>query len=126
MKTYVVGTHLKRLAQVLLMSTHNICFRREIRNHSANHISTFGLKKASYQELRVLMAAYIVLDKVGYFFIFLFFLQMKSIDIFLISPQKHMLRYSLEVPHRSTSNEYQHHMFLWRNKKNIYLILSNI
>ena len=29
-KTYVVGTHQKRLAEALLMSTHNICFRGEI------------------------------------------------------------------------------------------------
>ena len=27
--------------------------------------------------------------------------------------------YSLEVPQRGTSNEYPHHMFLLRNKKNI-------
>ena len=31
MKTYVVGTHQKRLAEALLMSTHNICFCQEIR-----------------------------------------------------------------------------------------------
>ena len=31
MKTYVVGTHKKRLAEVLLMSTHNICFHGEIK-----------------------------------------------------------------------------------------------
>ena len=30
-KTYVVGTHQKGLGEVLLMSTHNICFRWEIR-----------------------------------------------------------------------------------------------
>ena len=29
--------------------------------------------------------------------------------------------YSLEMPHRGISNEYPQHMFLWRNKKNIYL-----
>ena len=33
-----------------------------------------------------------------------------------------MLWYSLEVPHQDTSNEYPQHMFLWRNKKNIFLI----
>ena len=26
--------------------------------------------------------------------------------------------YSLEMPHRGTSNEYPQHMFSWRNKKN--------
>ena len=31
--------------------------------------------------------------------------------------------YSLEVPHRGTSNEYPQHMFLWRNKKNISIFL---
>ena len=31
MKTYVVGTHYKRLAEALLMNTHNICFHGEIR-----------------------------------------------------------------------------------------------
>ena len=30
-KTYVVGTHNKRLGEALLMSTHNICFHGEIR-----------------------------------------------------------------------------------------------
>ena len=34
MKTYVVGTHKKRLAEALLMSTHIICFRGEIRKIS--------------------------------------------------------------------------------------------
>ena len=30
-KTYIVGTHQKRLTEALLMSTHNIRFYREIR-----------------------------------------------------------------------------------------------
>ena len=30
-KTYVVGTHQKRLGEALLMSTHNICFCGDIR-----------------------------------------------------------------------------------------------
>ena len=37
--------------------------------------------------------------------------------IFHISPGKHMLWYSIEVPHLGTSNEYPQHMFLWSNKK---------
>ena len=41
----------------------------------------------------------------------------KSTDNFLISPLKHMLWYSLEVPYRGTSNEYPQCMFSWRNKK---------
>ena len=40
-------------------------------------------------------------------------------NIFLISPQKHMLWYSLEAPQWSASNEYPQHMFSWRNKKDI-------
>ena len=31
MKTYVLGTHLKHLAEALLTSTHNICFHGGIR-----------------------------------------------------------------------------------------------
>ena len=31
MKAYVAGTHQKRLAEALLMSTHNICFHDDIR-----------------------------------------------------------------------------------------------
>ena len=61
----------------------------------------------------------IALDKV--------FFQPKSIDIFLISLQKHMLWYSLEVPHQGASNEYPQHMFSSRNKKkkfNWYLLVS--
>ena len=33
-----------------------------------------------------------------------------------------MLKYPFEVPRSDASNEYQKHMFSWRNKKNIYLI----
>ena len=32
--------------------------------------------------------------------------------------------YSLEAPHRGASNEYPQHMFLGRNKKNIYQYCS--
>ena len=40
-----------------------------------------------------------------------------QINIFLISPWKHILWYSLEAPRRGASNEYPQHMFSWRNKK---------
>ena len=40
----------------------------------------------------------------------------KSIASFLI-PQKIYIVYSLEAPHLCVSNEYAHHIFLWRNKK---------
>ena len=50
------------------------------------------------------------------------FLQSKSIDIFLTSPRQMLCcGYSLEAPQWGASNEYPQHMFLWRNKKNIYL-----
>ena len=48
--------------------------------------------------------------------------QPKSTDIFLISPRKHMLWYSLEAPRGGASNEYSQHMFSCRNKKNIIWI----
>ena len=51
-----------------------------------------------------------------------FFFNPKVLIFLLISPQKHMVWYSLEAPHRGASNEYQQHMFSWRNKKNINLI----
>ena len=41
------------------------------------------------------------------------------VNIFLISPRKHMLWYSLEAPRRGASNEYPQHMFTRRNKNNI-------
>ena len=50
-----------------------------------------------------------------------FFLKNKSIDIFLISPQRHILWHSLEEPQQGSSNEYPQHMFSWRNQKNICL-----
>ena len=46
-----------------------------------------------------------------------FFVKWKVLSIVLLSPQKRMLWYSLEVPHRGASNEYPQHMLLWRNKK---------
>ena len=42
-------------------------------------------------------------------------------NIFLISPRKHMLWYSLEAPCWGASNGYPQHMFSWRNKKDISL-----
>ena len=41
-KTYVVGTHYKCLKGVLLMSTHNICLHREIREYEC-HIRNYGV-----------------------------------------------------------------------------------
>ena len=50
------------------------------------------------------------------------FFSWKVLKFFLSSLGKHLLWYSLEVPHWGTSNEYLQHMFSWRNWKNIYLI----
>ena len=47
------------------------------------------------------------------------FFKEKNIDIFLISPQKHVLLVLIRSARWGASNEYQQHMFLWRNKKNI-------
>ena len=58
-----------------------------------------------------------------FFFVVVFFFQSKNIDIFSYFFTKNICcGYSLEVPHRGTSNECPQHMFSWRNKKNIYLI----
>ena len=48
--------------------------------------------------------------------------QIKKSDIFHISAQNIDCGYSLELPHRGSSNEYPQSMFLSRNKKNnVYL-----
>ena len=44
--------------------------------------------------------------------------QIKSSDIFQVSPQNIDCGYSLEPPRRGGSNEYPQSMFLSRNKKN--------
>ena len=54
------------------------------------------------------------------------FFNQKPVDIFLNSPCKHMLWYSLEVPQQDASYEYLQHMFIWRIKKNVFLIPSLI
>ena len=40
--------------------------------------------------------------------------------------QKHMLWYSLEAPLQGASNKYPQHIFLWRNKKNIFMLAPPI
>ena len=51
MKTYVVGTHKKRLIEALLMSIHNICFRVEIRKISLPFVWKSGLPGVILQAL---------------------------------------------------------------------------
>ena len=49
--------------------------------------------------------------QIRFFFFYSFFFQPKSTDMFLISPRKHMLWCSLEVPQWGASNEYPQNMF---------------
>ena len=108
---HVTHTHWKCLTGMLLMRTHNITFCGK---KNKKDIYTVWLKKKKTH----LICKYdnIVLDKVGFFGGFFGGgegqVQLKSIDIdiFLISPRKHMFRYSLEAPHRSMSNEYPRHV----------------
>ena len=46
----------------------------------------------------------------------------KYCSYFSYLPIKTCYGYSLKAPCRDTSNKYPQHMFLWRNKKSIYLI----
>ena len=90
-----MGTHkgAERLAEALLMSTHNKCFYGEIRKIiselSPNMQSVFG-------------------DDSGKIFLQFFI----------------CYGYSLEMPCRSTYNEYPQHTLLWRNKKNYPRIIT--
>ena len=52
-----------------------------------------------------------------------YFFNIKVLIVFLFLHENICCRYSLEVPRQGASNDPQH-MFLWRNKKNIYLILN--
>ena len=49
------------------------------------------------------------------------FFKPKILIFFLFLHENICCGYSLEAPRRGTSDEYPQHMFLWRNKKNIYL-----
>ena len=48
------------------------------------------------------------------------FFNPKVLIFFLFLRKNICCGYSLEATHRGASNEYPQHMFLWRNKKNIY------
>ena len=48
----------------------------------------------------------------------------QEVLIFFLFLHENMLWYSLEVHFWCTSNKYRQYMFLWRNKKNIYPLLS--
>ena len=57
MTTYVVPTHLKRLAETLLMSTHNLYFHVDIKRD----INSF-VEKASVRTIGIKCAFHICLD----------------------------------------------------------------
>ena len=54
------------------------------------------------------------------------FFSQKVLIVFLFLYKNPCCMYSLEVPHRGTSNEYIQHMFSWINKKNIYSVTPPI
>ena len=54
------------------------------------------------------------------------FFNPKVLIFFLFHHENICCGYSLEAPRQGASNEYPQHMFSWRNKKNIYLILTLI
>ena len=56
--------------------------------------------------------------------LFFFFFQPNSTDIFLPFCTNICCGYSLEVPCQGVSNEHPQHTFLWRYKQNIYLTTS--
>ena len=75
-------------------------------NNSRHFMNCTKVLQASLSRLPVKYATAIGVDKGGF-----------PVNIFLISPQKHMLW--VLITRQGTSNEYPQHMFLWRNKKNI-------
>ena len=49
MKTYIVGTHKKRLPEALLMSIHNIYFHGEVRKQNIlTGVMTFSARLQNY------------------------------------------------------------------------------
>ena len=73
--------------EAVLTSTHNLCFDQKYvkyRNFLSENFHFLVVKFSVYLNRHV----------------FVMFYQLKSTDIFLISPQKHMLWYSLDAPHQ--------------------------
>ena len=52
-------------------------------------------------------------------------IQIMTYIFFLFLEENIFCRYSLEVPHRDTSNEYPQHMFSLRNQKTVNFRASN-
>ena len=91
-----------------ILSVRCIVFLREIFFFLCNSNYVTELMKMVHQK-------FIALDKM------LLFFNPKILIFFLLLHENLCCGYWLEAPHWGTSNEYPHHMFLWRNKKNIYL-----
>ena len=104
LRTYVVVIHYKLLGEALLISTHNICFCREIRNN----INILGLNKHLIWSYVLIIIVIIVsllsLRKRAYSIILKILqpkkgnFQIKNSDIFHISSQNIDCEYSLELP----------------------------
>ena len=91
------------------MSVHKIMVSRK------NKQDIFGITLLS----RIIILTYLQIRH--------FFFQSKKYWYFsCISRKRLCCGYSLEAPQRGASNEYPQHMFLWRNKKDIHLILPVI
>ena len=84
------------------MSTHNICFCREIRKYQL----LFGWKKHLIKSYGETIAPDTAFSIPLIFFLFL---------------HKSMLWNSLEVPHQGASNEYPQRMLTCKNKKKIWI-----
>ena len=89
------------------MYTHKICYHREIRKkiYLNKSLNTSFIWSYVIKELSISLLAP---DKRRY-----------PQNNFLYLHKNICCGYSLEAPHRGTSNEYPQHMFSWRNKKNI-------
>ena len=89
------------------MSTRNLCFEQKYKKYQS-----FYLKIFSFLEVKFSIYLY------RRVFVMRWSFHPRSLDIFLISPQKHIYcEYSFEAPHWILSNGYPTPMFLWRNKK---------
>ena len=73
--------------------------------------SQTGLESGSWGH-SVLQTPALVKTYFSYIIVFIFFLFLHG---------NICCGYSLEVPHRDTSNEYPQHMLPWRNKKTVYV-----
>ena len=99
------------IRETLLMSTHNISLWRNKKSiilFEKKVILSKGMSLSSGVSYTCINTFFVGPDKMG-----------SQINIFLISPLSICCEYSLEVPHRGTSNEYPQHMFSLRIKKKI-------